>query len=156
GGSYFDASGHRIRENFISALGTRSIYSSYTLDSPNKPLVAELVGGSVRLSPLPDLDSTRLLLVVATNPMISHGDGIAMPNPALELRRVRDRGELWVLDPRYTETAQLATRHLAPRPGTDFGVLAFLVRELLRSGADRQYLSDYVSGLPDLVGAVDP
>ena len=59
-----------------------------------------------------------------------------MPDPVTAIRALRDHAEVWVLDPRRTETARLATRHLAPRPGTDHAVLAFLVRELLRDGAD--------------------
>jgi anaerobic selenocysteine-containing dehydrogenase len=41
-----------------------------------------------------------------------------------------------VLDPRLTETAALADRHVAPRPNTDALVLAWLIRELLVEGAD--------------------
>jgi anaerobic selenocysteine-containing dehydrogenase len=154
GGSYFDSSGHWVGQMFLSALGTRSIYSSYTIDAPNKPLVAELVGGSVRLAPLPDLGGTRCLLVMATNPVISHGHGIAMPNPVVQLRAVRARGELWVLDPRNTETTQVATRHLRPLPGTDYAVLGFLIRELLQQGADREYIEEFVEGVEDLARAV--
>ncbi|GAA1844400.1 molybdopterin-dependent oxidoreductase [Pseudonocardia ailaonensis] len=150
GGSYFDASGHRIGQAFLSALGTNSVYSSYTLDSPNKPLVADLVGGSVRLFPVPDLEGTEFMLIVATNPVISHGHGIGMSNPLGRLRQIRSRGQVWVLDPRRTETARAATRHLSARPGTDYAVLAFLVRELLSSGADQRYLEDHVAGTTKL------
>src|SRR6185436_3177405 len=34
----------------------------------------------------------------------------------------------------HTETARLASHHLAPRPGTDYALLAYLVREVLRDG----------------------
>ena len=49
-----------------------------------------------------------------------------------------NHAEIWVVDPRCTETPWLATRHLAPKLGTDHAMLAFLVRgKLLVDGADR-------------------
>ena len=49
------------------------------------------------------------------------------------------------MDARRTETAKLATRHLATRPGTDYALLAFLIRELLREGADLEYLAAHAT-----------
>ena len=54
--------------------------------------------------------------------------------PAARSATSRKHAEVWVVDPRYTETARLASHHLAPRPGTDYAVLAYLVREVLRDG----------------------
>ena len=61
---------------------------------------------------------------------------------------------MWVVDPRRTETARLATDHLAPRPGTDFAVLAMLVREILRDGADGDTLERRTVGSDALAAAV--
>jgi anaerobic selenocysteine-containing dehydrogenase len=47
---------------------------------------------------------------------------------------------VWVLDPRTTESSRFADRHLALRAGTDFAVLAYLVREQFRRGLDRDLL----------------
>ena len=54
--------------------------------------------------------------------------------PAAAIRDLAKHAEVWVVDPRHTETARLASHHLAPRPGTDYAVLAYLVREVLRDG----------------------
>ena len=54
--------------------------------------------------------------------------------PAARSAYLAKHAEVWVVDPRYTETARLASHHLAPRPGTDYAVLAYLVREVLRDG----------------------
>ena len=62
---------------------------------------------------------------------MSHGHSVAMPDPVSAIRELATRAEVWVVDPRRTETARLAGHHLAPRPGTDYAVLAFLVREVL-------------------------
>ena len=63
-----------------------------------------------------------------------------------------------MIAPRRTETARLADHHLAPVPSTDHLVLAYLVRELLRDGADRAYLEDHVdpAALRALTDAVEP
>src|SRR5262249_11689481 len=66
------------------------------------------------------------------------------------------QGEVWVMDPRRTDTAALATRHLAPRPDSDYAVLAFLVREVLREGADHAYLRAHAQGVDRLTAAVEP
>ena len=55
-----------------------------------------------------------------------------------------------------TETARLAGHHLAPRPGTDYAVLAFLVRELLRDGADRAVSQRVRAASTSSTTAVEP
>ena len=88
--------------------------------------------------------------------MVSHGHNIALPDPVTSIRALRDHAQVWVLDPRLTETGRLATRHLAPRPGTDYAVLAFLVRELLRNGSDHGLGTTPAVGWAELAAAVEP
>jgi anaerobic selenocysteine-containing dehydrogenase len=75
-----------------------------------------------------------------------------MPNPTGTVREIARRGQVWVIDPRHTETARLATGHLAPRPSTDYAVLAYLVREILRDGMKPDVP---VQGLDALAAAVE-
>lgn len=153
-GSAFDGAGRATSRRFMRAFGSRSYYSSGTVDSPCKPLVAELVAGNAALMPHVT-PQTRLTLMVGLNPVISHGHLQAFPNPRRRIGELIRQGELWVADPRRTETAALATRHLAPRPDTDQFWLAAVVRELLRH-ADHDGLRTRVSGLDDLITAVEP
>ncbi|WP_041938692.1 MULTISPECIES: molybdopterin-containing oxidoreductase family protein [Frankia] len=155
-GAAFDAAGRRTAERFFDRLGTRQKYSSLTIDSPAKPLTAEMVGGWPWLNLVDDDQECRLSLLVGINPIVSHGHTTSMSNPRARLRAQRERGELWVLDPRRTETARMATRHLQTRPGSDPFVLGFLVRELLADGADEAYLRAHASGVDDLARAVSP
>lgn len=154
--SAFDASGRRLAERFLRGLGSRSRYTSATVDAPAKMLVSELMAGHPGLIPAIDRERATLVLLVGSNPVVSHGHTNAFPHPAVTLRRLAARGEVWVIDPRRTETANLATRHLAPRPGTDFVLLAHLVRELLREGADHGYLAEHAEGVERLQSAVEP
>lgn len=131
-GSAFDTAGRRAAERFLHLLGSPQKYTATTIDTPSKPLVAELVGGWSGLTPVWDDERSTLLVLFGSNPVVSHGHSNAMPDPVSRLRAHRSRGgEIWVLDPRRTETARLADHHLALRPGSDWAVLGFLVRELL-------------------------
>lgn len=153
-GSAFDGAGRSTTRRFMRAIGSRSYYTSGSIDAPCKPLVAEMVGGHAALMPHVG-PSTRLTLLVGINPVVSHGHLQAFPNPRRRLRDLADQGALWVADPRRTETTALATRHLAPRPGTDHVWLAAVVRELLR-GADLAELERRATGVQRLVDAVEP
>jgi anaerobic selenocysteine-containing dehydrogenase len=112
------------------------------------------VGGFPGLSGHVDFARAQLVVFMGTNPIVSHGHNIGLLPSAL--RTLRSRAEVWVVDPRRTETARLATRHLAPRPGSDYAVLAYLVREVLRDGADRELLEHRTVGVEALRAAVEP
>ena len=133
-GAAFDGSS-KVARKLLHGLGSTSVYSAATVDAPCRPYVAELVTGNPGLyGRAVDFDAATLVLLVGLNPLVSHGHNSAFPNPRARLRAVLDRGELWVADPRRTETAAMATRHLAPRPGTDHVWLAAVIREVLRRG----------------------
>ena len=53
---------------------------------------------------------------------------------------------MWIVDSRETESSRIATKSLCPRPGTDFAIFAFLVRELLaHGGSNEEYLSRHAT-----------
>lgn len=155
-GAAFDTNGRRTLERFRRALGTKSMYSAASIDTPAKLLVPELMSGHPGLFPAPDRERAKLFLFLGVNPVVSHGHLNAFPDPVTTIREMAKRAEVWVVDPRLTETARLATGHLAVRPGTDYAVLAYLVREILREGADETYLDRYASGVDRLEEAVAP
>ena len=151
-----DAAGYRMSQALHAALGTPAKFSPLTIDGTAKVLISDLVGGSVALSGRPDYDHATFVVFFGSNPVVSHGHSVAMPDPVSAIRELATRAEVWVVDPRRTETARLAGHHLAPRPGTDYAVLAFLVREVLRDGADPAVLAARVSGVEELAAAVEP
>ena len=145
-GGPLDPSGYAMANGFFRALGTEQNYSALSVDCSGKFLVPELVAG-VQLPFQPDLDECSLLLAIGVNTVVSHGHGVMMPNPLGRLRSLRARGaRLVVIDPRRSETAHHADLHLAPRPGTDPALLAFLVRHVLRTGADTDFLQACADG----------
>lgn len=131
-----DAAGYRIAQGLHAAIGTPAKFSPLTIDGTAKVLIAELMGGTQAMTGRPDYDNATFVMIIGSNPVVSHGHTVGMPNPRGVIRELAKRAEVWIVDPRRTETARMATHHLAPRPGTDYAVLAYLVREVLRDGAD--------------------
>jgi anaerobic selenocysteine-containing dehydrogenase len=155
-GAAFDSNGRRTVERFRRALGTKSMYTAASIDTPSKQLVAELMSGHPGLFPAPDRERAKLFLFLGVNPVVSHGHLNAFPDPVTTVRGMAESAEVWVVDPRRTETARLATGHLAIRPGTDYALLAYLVRGMLEEGADTGYLERHASDVDRLEEAVAP
>lgn len=155
-GAGYDLNGSRAADRLLRGIGSPQRYTAMTVDAVSKLFVAELISGSAGLCPIWDEERCALLLLIGINPVVSHGHTFSIPNPRGRLRAQAQRGELWVLDPRRTETSALATRHLRGRPATDHAVLAYLIRELLRAGADERFLDAHADGVAELAAAVEP
>jgi len=154
-GSAFDTAGRRTAERFLTLIGSKQKYTATTIDTPSKPLVAELVGGWSGLTPLWDNESSKLLLLFGSNPVVSHGHSNAMPDPVRRFREFQDHGgALWVIDPRRTETAALANHHLQVRPGSDWLILGWLVRHLLKEHPAAATLDQRATGAESLAATV--
>lgn len=154
-GSAFDTAGRRSAERFLSLLESKQKYTATTIDTPSKPLIAELIGGWSGLTPLWDHESSKLLLLFGSNPVVSHGHSNAMPDPVRRFREFQEGGgALWVIDPRRTETATLADRHLQIRPGSDWLVLGWLVRRLLEEHPAASTLDQRATGAESLKNSV--
>jgi anaerobic selenocysteine-containing dehydrogenase len=153
-GFYSDSLGWWVQPRFFERLGTKQRYSTATVDTAPIYRAAELVTGFWHTFPswVPEDGAPRLVIFLGVNPAVSHGYIGSAPftNPTGRLRSFRESGgELWVIDPRKTRSAALADHHLAPRPGTDALILAWLIRELLESGCDREELA--IACVPDEV-----
>jgi anaerobic selenocysteine-containing dehydrogenase len=144
GTGFIDAGSGFAQRRFFRELGTKQLYGSLTLDVGPCLRAAELVTGFVAYHPCwsPDDPASTLAIIVGMNPPVSGGyTGSPASNWTHRLRTFRRRGgELWVIDPRQTKTARQAERHLAPRPGSDVFLFAWLVRELLEEGFDADEL----------------
>ena len=156
-GSAFDTNGRRAAERFLSRLGSLQKYTATTIDTPCKPLVAELVGGWSGLTPIWDHEHSNLLLLFGSNPIVSHGHSNAIADPVRRIREFRERGGVVIVaDPRRTETAAASDLHLQLNPGSDFALLGFIVRDLLSDAHRRNEVALRVEGLDRLIAAVEP
>ena len=115
----------------IRALGTRHVYTASTLDQMPKQVALGYMFGNPFAFTVPDLDRTDHLVIIGANPVVSNGSLATAANFPGKLKALRKRGgRLTVIDPNRTRTAELADRHLAPRPGTDAALLFAVVHVL--------------------------
>ncbi len=137
------------------ALGTRNVFSASTLDQMPKQLASALMFGHWLSIAVPDVDRTDFLLVVGANPVASNGSMWTVPDAKGRLKALRARGgRLVVVDPRRSETAELADQHLALRPGSDAFFLAALAATLFEEGLSRP--GPHLRGLEALRDFVAP
>lgn len=135
------------------ALSSKHVFSATSVDQLPHHLVAWAMYGHQFLLPVPDIDRTRLLVLVGTNPMASNGSLWTVPDFPARARELRSRGgRLVVLDPRRTETAAIADEHHFVRPGTDATVLLALLHVVLAEGLASP--QPYVDDLDELRVAV--
>ena len=121
---------------FSRALGTRNRFSATSVDQLPQQMASLYLFGHQLLLPIPDLDRTDFFLIIGGNPAVSNGSLMTAPGAAKRIQAIRARGgKVVVVDPRHTETAELADRHHFIRPGTDvyllLGVLHTLFAEKL-------------------------
>jgi anaerobic selenocysteine-containing dehydrogenase len=120
---------------FARALRTKNVYSASSADQLPQMLAAFQMFGHLALIPVPDLERTDYFLVFGANPVVSNGSLMTAPNMKGRLRAIRDRGgRVVVVDPRRTETAEIADEHVAIRPGTDALLLAAMLHVVFAEG----------------------
>ncbi|MFZ5636987.1 MAG: molybdopterin-dependent oxidoreductase [Pseudomonadota bacterium] len=138
------------------AAGTPNVFSASTLDQMPKHVACGLMYGHWMSIPVPDIERTDLLIVLGANPIASNGSLWTVPDFRGKARALRDRGgRLIVIDPRRSETAQVADEHHAIRPGGDAFLLLGMLQHLLAEGAPRLGAADgLVAGLAELQAAV--
>ncbi len=140
------------------ALGTRNMFSASSVDQVPKMLSVGLMFGSWLSVPVPDIDHSDFLLIIGANPMVSNGSLWTVPDFRGKAKALRARGgKIVVVDPRRTETADVADAHHFIRPGADvfflLGIAHTLFDEhLVRLGR----LEPHVAGLAELEAALRP
>jgi anaerobic selenocysteine-containing dehydrogenase len=140
---------------FSPLLGTRNRFSATSLDTLPHFVIHRLLYGHQLLAPIPDIDRTAYFLVIGSNPLVSNGSTMTVPDVANRLKALKARGgSLVVVDPRRTETARLADRHLFVRPGSDALFLLALLRTVLVEGLANA--RQYVDSIEAVAEAVEP
>jgi anaerobic selenocysteine-containing dehydrogenase len=119
----------------LGTLHTRNQYSASTVDQVPHMFAAWQMFGHPLLMPVPDVDRTNHLVVLGANPLVSNGSIMTAPDMKRRLKELRERGgKLVVVDPRRTETAEVADAFHFIRPGTDALMLLAWVHVLFEDG----------------------
>jgi anaerobic selenocysteine-containing dehydrogenase len=130
-----DSAGYSLEEAFYNALGTPPKFTPLTNDGTAKVMMSGAMARFYGINPKTDYDNCELVIYVGTNPMVSHAHNTGMFNPGNWLKAINKRGgEIWVIDPVRTETANYAAGHIAAYPGRDYAVLAWITREIIEGG----------------------
>jgi anaerobic selenocysteine-containing dehydrogenase len=115
-------------------LGTTNIYSASTVDQRPKEVASGLMYGGYTIA-VPDIDRTDFLLCLGANPFASNGSLATAPDWPGRIERIIERGgEVVVVDPRRTRTAEAATQWIPIRPGTDAFLLAAVGNVIVTEG----------------------
>ena len=138
------------------AAGTPNVFSASTLDQMPKHVACGLMYGHWLSIPVPDIERTDLLMVLGANPIASNGSLWTVPDFRGKARALRERGgRLIVIDPRRSETADVADEHHAIRPGGDVFLLLGMLQHLFATGSsDPGAAGDHAVGLSELQDAV--
>ena len=140
------------------ALGTKNVFSASTLDQMPKQLSSGLMFGHWLSIAVPDIERSDYLLVIGANPVASNGSLWTVPDFRGKAKALRARGgRLVVIDPRRSETADVADEHLSIRPGGDVFLLAGMVHTLFDESLVRLgRLAEHINGLAEVQAAVLP
>lgn len=138
------------------ALKTKNHYSATSLDQLPHQLTSWAMYGHQFALPIPDVDRTDFMVILGGNPLASNGSIMTMPNAPKRLKAIKDRGgKLLVIDPRRSETAEIASQHLFIKPGTDAYLLMAVINTLFMQNWGKQtHLSDHIKGLDTVKDAV--
>jgi anaerobic selenocysteine-containing dehydrogenase len=155
--SYSNPVANQMLPDWLRSLGSRSFFSTMTIDQSAKWVTAERLG---RWAAGPDpYEHAEVLLLIGTNPLVSLSTfNCVLQDPPRALKAFKERGgNLIVIDPRRTETARHADLFLQPLPGEDPTLVAGLLNLILtHEWHDAQFCERHVSGLEQLRAAVAP
>jgi len=135
--------------NVLRGLGSQYSYNALAQELTGRFWIDGKTFGNQGLHTIPHLDETDMLLVVGWNPMMSHHT----PQARRVLTQFGKNPDklLVVVDPRISETAQIADIHLPIRPGTDALLYRAMISIILNAGWHEQdYIDKHVSGFENI------
>ncbi|HFA50939.1 MAG TPA: molybdopterin oxidoreductase family protein [Bacteroidetes bacterium] len=135
--------------NFLRSLKTKNRYSASSVDQLPHHVAGKYMFGHNLLLPVPDIDRTDFLLIIGGNPLVSNGSMMTAPDIAKRLRAIQARGgKIVVVDPRKTETAKKADKHLFIKPETDALLLLAMINVLFNENKiNLRHLKENIDGL---------
>lgn len=134
---------------------TRNMFSASSVDQLPNQLASLMMYGHQFLLPIPDIDRTDYFLILGANPAASNGSLMTAPGVARRIRAIRERGgKVVVIDPRRTETAEIASEHHFVRPATDAALLMAMLNTMRVESLFRIARPDRLDGLELALDAI--
>ncbi|HET9529862.1 MAG TPA: molybdopterin-dependent oxidoreductase, partial [Blastocatellia bacterium] len=145
GGGQGNHLGGPYGKSLRTAMRTRNYYSALAQEKTGGFWVDGRLYGKQNCHPSEDVENAEVVVFIGTNPWQSHG----IRNARQVLREIQSDPDrrMIVIDPRRTETAEMADLHLQLRPGTDAFLLAAMLALIVREEReDRDFLAHRTSG----------
>lgn len=125
----------RYGATLMGKVGFRSIYSAGTVDQWPKNVSSVLMYGNMWKIPTVDIAHTDYWVIMGGNPQASGGSLLASPDQLAQIDAIRSRGgEVIVIDPRRTGTADRASEWVPIVPGTDAAFLLAMCHTIFSEG----------------------
>jgi len=153
GGGQGNHAGGAYATALLRALGSRHVFNALSQEKTGDFWVNGHMFGSQTCHTAEDVHHCDLLFVIGANPWIAHG----FPNARDHLNQIRKdpNRRMIVIDPRRSETAEMADLHLAVRPGADAFVLGAILGTLVRRDAiDHEFLEHHTVGYSEVRDAL--
>lgn len=148
----FDAGGMLYSTHFMRSLMTTHVFTAATMDHFPKLFASKALYGRANILPIPDIDRCELFICIGANPVVSQGSLMSAPGIKSRLTKLQKRGgQVIVIDPRRSETAELANQHHFIQPGTDAFLLFAMVQVIFAEGLQRfGHLEQHLDGVEQL------
>jgi anaerobic selenocysteine-containing dehydrogenase len=115
----------------LHALNTKNKFSATSVDQLPHHIIAHKLFGHQLKVPVPDIDNCDHFLIIGANPVASNGSIMSVPDVKTRLKDITKKGgEVIVIDPRLTETAEIASKHHFIKPGSDVLLLLAMLNTL--------------------------
>ncbi len=148
---YYGGGGQGNHLGGLYAAATRAaVGSRYRSNALAQEKTGEFwVNAHIGVSTRGDFANSEVAVFIGKNPWQSHG----LPHARRTLKEIANDPErsIIVVDPRRTETADLADIHLQVKPGTDVYLLAALVKSMLDENLiDSRFIAEKVNGFNEM------
>jgi len=133
-----NAGGQLYLPPLMNGLGTWRGFSAATMDQFPQNVALHTMIGDPWMFPIPDIERTEFFVCMGGNPLISQGSLMSGPDAKKRLRAIQERGgQVVVIDPRRSETAEIASQHVFIKPGADAYFLLSVCQVLFEEGLVR-------------------
>lgn len=149
GGGQGNHLGGAFSDQLMSAMRSKYKYNALAQEKTGDFWVNGKLFGKQNCHITEDIERSDYVLFIGTNPWQAHGIRNAR-DTLKELSKDPER-TMAVIDPRRTETADLADTHLQLRPGTDAFLMSAMIAMLIKEDlVDRDFLAQRTVGFEAL------
>lgn len=136
----------------VRALKTKNRFSATSVDQLPHHYASQFMLGHMSLLPVPDINRTDYFLCMGANPMVSNGSLMSAGGMPQRIKDLQARGgQMVVIDPRRSETAEKADKHVFIKPGADVFFLGSIIHEVLKAPHKKELLP-FLKGFESLDG----